>query len=416
MIEPALLAHDLDSNGRLLHSLALSIAQAEDLDTALAGVLHQLGEATGWATGEAWIPGAGGRIVRGSVWSALPQSLERFEEVTRSLTFEPGQGLVGLVWATANPVWVSNVQNSTLFLRADAARAAGLRTAAAIPVLAGTEVAAVLVFYHDEERPEDWRQIQLVSTVAAQLGLLVRRRQAEQALLRRTEELDRANEELNRFIWLASHDLNEPLRMMSIYAQLLAERLDGRLTPDEVGAVAFVTGGARRMHALLEDFRTYAEVGMRTARAEPVHLGQAVSRALAGLEPRIRELGAEIHCAPLPSVLAGQTEVVRVFEQLIANALTYQHPGTTPRVAVTARAEGDGAWQVMVHDNGIGIPPEHMDRVFEVFHRVHDRDAYPGTGIGLAICRKIVETYGGRIWLESGADGGSVVSFVLPGA
>jgi signal transduction histidine kinase len=402
---------------RLLQTLALSTAQAETLDEALASVLEGIGETTGWIVGESWLPSLSGRtLVRGPTWSQAEHPLGSFHEVSRLHAFSPGAGIVGQVWASGEPAWLDDISQEPLFMRADVAREVGLRTAAAIPVMAGAEVAAVLVFYHVEARVQDPALLALVSAVAAQLGMLIRRRQAEEALLRKSEELSRANEELERFIWLASHDLNEPLRMVALYTQLLGERLAGRLAPDEEEAVRFAVEGARRMHTLLEDFRVYAEAGNRAGRPEAVRVDQALARALDSLEPRFQETGAHIEIEAMPVVMAGMEPLTHVFEQLLANALTYRNPAGETRVRVTARRHGAYEWTIAVQDNGIGVPPEQWSRIFEPFHRGHDPAAYPGTGVGLAICRKIVEGYGGRIWVESEPGLGSTFCVRLPGA
>ncbi|HEX6068457.1 MAG TPA: ATP-binding protein [Longimicrobiaceae bacterium] len=416
-VRPAMDPIDSSRETRLLQTLALSTAQAETLDEALASVLEGIGETTGWITGESWLPSVSGRtFVRGPTWSQDEHSLDSFHQVSQVRAFASGAGIVGQVWASGQAAWFDDISHEPLFVRADAAREVGLRTAAAIPVLAGAEVAAVLVFYHMEARAQDPALLALVSAVAAQLGMLIRRRQAEEALLRKTEELSRANEELERFIWLASHDLNEPLRMVALYTQLLGDRLAGRLAPDEEEAVMFAVEGARRMHTLLEDFRAYAEAGNRAGRAEEVRVDQALARALDSLEPRLHESGTAIDIDPMPVVMAGVEPLTQVFEHLLANALTYRNRSSETRVHITARRHGAYEWIIAVQDNGIGIPPEQWSRIFEPFHRGHDRAAYPGTGVGLAICRKIVEGYGGRIWVESEEGLGSTFCVRLPAA
>jgi signal transduction histidine kinase len=415
-LRPVMEPIDSTPQTRLLQTLALSTAQAETVDEALASVLEGIGETTGWIIGESWLPSLSGHtLVRGPTWTQPDHPLGSFHEVSRLHAFSPGAGIVGRVWASAEPLWLDDITHEPLFVRADVAREAGLRTAAAIPVLAGTEVAAVLVFYHLEARAQDPALLSLVAAVAAQLGLLIRRRQAEEALVRKTEELSRANEELERFIWLASHDLNEPLRMVALYTQLLGDRLAGRLAPDEEEAVGFAVEGARRMHTLLEDFRAYAEAGNRTGRAEAMRVDQALARAMDSLEPRLRETEAAIEIDEMPVVMAGMEPLTHVFEHLLANALTYRNPSDRTRVRVSARRHGAYEWIIAVQDNGIGVAPEQWSRIFEPFHRGHDRAAYPGTGVGLAICRKIVEGYGGRIWVESEEGMGSTFCVRLTG-
>jgi signal transduction histidine kinase len=413
---PAAQPRHPDLEIRLLQALALDIGQAEDLDQALSSTLREIGRATGWATGESWLPDPRGRVlVRGPVWGETLRALAPFHAVSDGTEFAPGSGLPGRVWAEGVPRWVGNIARDPEFRRAGVAAAVGLRTAAAIPVLAGREVVAVLVFYHFEERPHDARLIELVSAVAAQLGMLVRRRRAEDALLRQAEELARANVELERFIWLATHELNEPVRMVALYTQWLAERCAGRLSEEEREAVEFARGGAERMHALLDAFRVYAEAGAPVEAPGAVALDEALDRALAAVQAPLRESRAEVARGPLPAVIGGAAELAFVFEQLLTNALTFRDPAVAPRVEISAEAR-DAGWTVSVRDNGIGVAAGKLAHVFDPFPRLHARGAYPGRGVGLASCRKIVEGFGGRIWMESEEGAGSTVHFSLPAA
>lgn len=262
------------------------------------------------------------------------------------------------------------------------------------------------------ERP--LRKVTLVSAVQAALRL--RRRQYEirdylvererrEALLRRT------NEELRQFSYIASHDLQEPLRTISNYMQLLALRAQGKLDPDMDQCIGFAVDGAQRMQVLINDLLAYTRVetqGAPLAKAD----GEAVlTQALRDLQQAIAQSGAEVTYDPLPTVTAVPGQLRQVFENLLSNALKFrgQEP---PRVHLSAQRQGR-AWLFSVRDNGIGLDPKHAERIFQIFQRLHTRREYPGTGIGLAICKKIVERHGGRIWVESEVGKGTTFFFTL---
>jgi PAS domain S-box-containing protein len=235
---------------------------------------------------------------------------------------------------------------------------------------------------------------------------------AQQELGRRAEELARSNAELQQFAYIASHDLQEPLRMVSSYVELLARRYGPDLDDDAREFIGFATDGARRMQSLIDDILRLSRLGTQSRPAGGVDLNDVVATALKNLEVSLDESGAEVVVDPLPRIAADAGQLVQVFQNLIGNAIKFRGE-TAPRVVVSASRQDDG-WVFVVRDNGIGIEPDYFDRIFHVFQRLHRRDAYPGTGIGLAICKKVVEGHGGRIWVESAPGCGSVFSFSIP--
>ena len=230
-------------------------------------------------------------------------------------------------------------------------------------------------------------------------------------LERQTEELRRSNRELEMFAYVISHDLQEPLRMIASYTQLLAERYRGRLDERADKYIGYAVGGAKRMQQLINDLLAYSRVTSKGQPLQPVALDEVLAGVLVDLDLLIRETGATIHREPLPTVAADRSQVRQVFQNLISNSLSYRRPDVAPEVAVSCRQVGD-VWEVAVRDNGVGIDPRHHERVFVIFQRLdRTRD---GTGVGLALCRRIVERHGGRIWVESAAGAGSTFRFTLP--
>jgi light-regulated signal transduction histidine kinase (bacteriophytochrome) len=239
------------------------------------------------------------------------------------------------------------------------------------------------------------------------------RRAAEGHLAQTVEELRRSNLELEQFAYIASHDLQEPLRMVASYTQLLSKRYAGRLDADADEFIGFAVDGASRMQRLIDDLLAYSRVG--TTGKELVHTSSeaALTQARRNLWGAILDSGATVTHGPLPNVLADETQLVQLFQNLIGNGIKYQAAGD-PTIHVTATPTGEDAWTFAVTDNGLGIDPQYFERIFGMFQRLHRRDEFAGTGIGLAISKKIVERHGGTISVESEPGHGSTFRFVLP--
>jgi PAS domain S-box-containing protein len=238
------------------------------------------------------------------------------------------------------------------------------------------------------------------------------RKKAEAALTEAHDELTRSNAELEQFAYVASHDLQEPLRMVASYTQLLARRYDDRLDKDAREFMVYIVDGASRMKQLIEDLLAYSRVGTKGIEFKRVSAEAALRRALFNLRSAIDETGAVVTHDPLPTLPADEVQLGQLLQNLIGNALKFRSPAA-PRIHIeTMESELD--WQFEVRDNGIGIEPQYYERIFMVFQRLHNKGEYPGTGIGLAICKKVVERHGGRIWVESRPGEGSSFFFTLP--
>jgi PAS domain S-box-containing protein len=241
------------------------------------------------------------------------------------------------------------------------------------------------------------------------------RKEAEANLLQKVEELNRSNEELGEFAYAASHDLQEPLRMVASYTQLLSRRYKGKLDSDADEFIAFAVDGASRMQRLIQDLLAYSRVGTKVKNLLDTSSEEALQQALVNLRGAIEENGALVTHDPLPTVRADEMQLIQLFQNLVGNAIKYQSPGV-PQVRISAAKNGEKKWLFSVQDNGLGIDSQYFEKIFGMFQRLHKRQEFAGTGIGLAICKKIVERHGGSISVESQPGRGSTFRFTLEGS
>ncbi|NJK45111.1 MAG: HAMP domain-containing protein [Pleurocapsa sp. SU_196_0] len=237
-------------------------------------------------------------------------------------------------------------------------------------------------------------------------------KQTAHILRARTDDLERSNHELEQFAYVASHDLQEPLRMVSSYTQLLSKRYKGKLDDKADMYIHYAVDGASRMQALIQDLLAYSRVGTKRDPLEPVDAGAVVRDVVKSLEVAISDHTVNLEVGALPTIMADRVQLNQVFQNLIGNALKFRREGVQHLVQVCAKADGD-FWQFTVRDNGIGINPDYFERIFVIFQRLHTRETFSGSGIGLAIVKKIVERHGGRIWVESEPDKGSSFHFTF---
>jgi light-regulated signal transduction histidine kinase (bacteriophytochrome) len=285
-----------------------------------------------------------------------------------------------------------------------------------------------LLALRNAEVKERVAQTEAILVLGTFLGLLItgaagwsvqrdstKRKAAEANLLLKVKELKRSNEELAAFASVASHDLQEPLRMVIRYTQLLSRKYRGKLDADADELIAFALDGANRMHRLIQDLLTYSRVGAREAKLLDINSDEALREAIINLRAAIEESGAQVTHDRLPRVLADKMQLIQLFQNLVGNAIKYQKPGT-PEIHVSAAMNGTKKWNFSVRDNGLGIEPQNFEKIFGMFQRLHSRREFTGTGIGLALCKKIVERHGGSISVVSQPGQGSTFRFVLAGA
>jgi PAS domain S-box-containing protein len=227
------------------------------------------------------------------------------------------------------------------------------------------------------------------------------------------DSLTESNSALEQFAYVASHDLQEPLRTMGVYAQLLGQKYSGRLDAEADQFLGFILSASTRMSALVQDLLAYARLTTEEERPSSIALDEDLEAALTHLEQAIQESGASVTHDPMPTLAVDRGQMVRLFQNLVSNAVKYRKPGEPPKVHISAEQTGT-EWVISIRDNGIGFDPQYAAAIFAPFKRLHTQEEYPGTGVGLAICRRIVQAQGGRIWAESQPGKGTTFFFTLP--
>ncbi|WP_268243884.1 sensor histidine kinase, partial [Deinococcus sedimenti] len=288
-----------------------------------------------------------------------------------------------------------------------------VQASASFPVQSAGRVRGVLVIGRYEATP--WTRVnrRLLDTVLSSLQLALERAEHAQTLQRRTQDLERSNAELEQFAYVASHDLQEPLRTITSFAELLVRRFNTDQDPRVQQYVEHISSGTTRMQQLIQDLLSFARVTSQREAPRPTDPGAVLTQLRADLAAPLRDSGGILSAGPLPPVMTSATQLRRLLQNLIGNALKFQRPGTPPHVHVSAHYEGEFV-RFDVQDNGIGIAPEYQDRIFTIFQRLHGRDEYPGTGIGLSVARRIVEGHGGRMGVHSTPGQGTTFWFTLP--
>ncbi|HEY7472141.1 MAG TPA: PAS domain S-box protein [Gemmatimonadota bacterium] len=525
---------------RLLHSVAIAANEADSAREAMQTALRLVCEHADWPIGHAFVPARNALGEKGplDIWHVEdPTRQARLRETMKATGVKDG-GAVGQVLKNGNAVWVRDVVLDPDSAHSRLARGLGLRAAFAFPVRSGNRTIAALEFFAERPEEPDAAIVDLLDGVGVQLGEVLRRKQAEQALraseerfralaesandafvtidgqgivvhcnpslqrifgyscdeicgrplsrlladpmpdghdscfqryldsgehlvgrtievtgrrkngellplemslaaweteegsfvtgilrdisarkkaeeslAEKMEELARSNAELALFTYMASHDLREPLRTVGSNLQLLGQRYVDGTDVDTGRQYDFAMRGVRRMQSLIDDLLIYSRVGTEGKAFESLDSNEAVREAIVALSVAIEESRAMVEVGALPRVRADRSQLVQLFQNLLSNAVKF-HGDAPPRIQIGAERNGE-FWIFTVRDNGIGIDPQYADHVFALFQRLHSPEEYPGTGIGLAVCRKIVERHGGRIWMDPESEGGSSFRFTL---
>lgn len=396
----------------LLQVVAVAANEATSVEAAFQFALDRICRHTGWPIGHVYFCEPK-ELAANKLWHFdKPEESELFREITSKSPHIVGVGLQSHAPAIGKPVRTPGMIQDGRLSQKPLPTERGFKRAFGFPVIAKGRLVAVMEFLSTGTEQPDPELLAVMSHVGAQLGQLMERKRAEQELGERAEELSRSNHELETFAYVASHDLQEPLRMIASYTQLLARRYQGKLDADADEFIGFAVDGANRMQQLIQDLLAYSRVTTQGKTLELVESQKACDDALANLRRSIEDCDAVVKVENLPPVFGDATQLSQLFQNLIGNALKYRN-GSKPEVHVAARPEPN-EWVFSVRDSGIGIEPQYFERIFQMFQRLHSRKQYSGTGIGLAVCKKIVERHGGRIWVESKPGAGSTFLFTIP--
>ncbi|MQF65078.1 PAS domain S-box protein [SAR202 cluster bacterium AC-409-J13_OGT_754m] len=350
--------------------------------------------------------------------------------VTESKAFAPApllpynEGLAGQAFLTGKPVVTNNYPSHPLAM--PQVIDTGLQSVAVLPIKVGNEIRGVLHLNSWKHNTYTKETMKHISGVADAIGALLENARlteaehersyellnANQILEAQAADLARSNADLEQFAYVASHDLQEPLRVVSNYVQLLANKYQNQLDTDAHEFIQYALGASKQMYDLINDLLSYSQIGHADNPLEIINVESAILQAISNLEIAIENSGASITYGKIPKVSANYVQITQVIQNLLSNALKFQG-ADPPRIHIEVTSL-ENRWRFSFSDNGIGIEPRFHERIFMIFQRLHSRSQYAGTGVGLPICKKIIERHGGSIWVESIPDSGSVFHFTLP--
>ena len=421
------LAESQERKSRFLAEAGQALSSSLDYEATLAAVVElAVPTFADWACVD--LLDESGEVRRVAVKHSEPEKIALAYEFQRR--FPPSEmDADRIALRTGKSILVEKISDAMLAQgarsveRLEFVRKLGLHSVIIVPLVANGRTFGVL-FFVTAESSRCYTQADLemaeelarrAATAVENARLFTESRKGAEALRRSNEELQRANEDLNQFAYSASHDLQEPLRMVAVFSQLLARKYSPKLDPEGQAYVGFALQGARRMEMLLKDLLAYTQVVNDAAEElTPVDANAVLEKSLSNLGTSICEAGAVVTCGELPALKIQEIHLLQLFQNLIGNAIKYRGE-TAAKVEISCERE-EKQWKICVRDNGIGIAPAYASHIFGIFKRLHNSTRYPGTGIGLAICQKIVERYGGQIWVESEEGKGSTFCFTVPGA
>lgn len=404
---------------RLIQVVAVAANCASSSEDALQACLDGVCAHTGWPIGHVYFPTSDSPhdLVSAPLWHLDdPQRFAAFQQATTALRVAAGTGLPGRVFVQGKPEWVADMGQEPTFARLQEARRVGLKTAIAFPVLVGMEVVAVMEFFSTRSLKVDEPLLAVMAHLGTQLGRSIERQRATDTQARQMRELTQAqealqqsNRELQEFASVASHDLQEPLRKIQAFGDRLRAKCAAALDEPGRDYLDRMQSAASRMRSLIDDLLVFARVTSKAQPFLPVNLAQVAQEVVADLEERIHQTGGRVEVGDLPTIEADPMQMRQLLQNLISNGLKFHRQQEPPLIRVHAQgvpeiaSGGNGTavaapcCQLIVEDNGIGFDEKYLDRLFHLFQRLHGRGEYEGTGMGLAICRRIAERHGGTI-------------------
>jgi PAS domain S-box-containing protein len=400
------------------YAVTRAMAEAASLEEAAPRILQGLCESLDWDLGVFWKLDRPAQVLRCvEIWNKPGMEKPQFESMTRRFEFRPGIGLPGRIWKSRQPVWIKDVVTDSNFPRFASAGEEGIHAAFGFLIEIAGEITGAVEFFSHEMRSPDPQLLKMVESLSVQIAQFVERKQAQETLVQKSVELARLNAEreyLELFAYVASHDLQEPLQKVIAFGSLLKSTAQG-LDEKSRSCVERMEQASLRMSRMIEDLLRFTKVTTGSDLFEAVELKDVLEEVLSDLDFKISKAGAEITVQNLPVLHADRRQMYQLFLNLITNALKFQAPGVSPRIVVTSRPSArEGFSEIGVKDNGIGFDEKNLERIFRPFERIHPREKYDGSGIGLAICKKIVARHGGAVTAKSREGKGTTFWVTLP--
>jgi PAS domain S-box-containing protein len=412
----------------LVQAVAVAANQATSPETAIKTCLDKICAYAGWPVGHVYQRAEtnADELVSMRIWHIdEPEVFETFREISELTRFRRGVGLPGRVLESGGPIWIENVHEDPQFVRIRLVHGITIHSAFAFPVIVGNEVEAVLEFFSKRSETPNQAFRDMTGPIGNQLGQVIQRKRAEEKLRSLALRLERSNRELKDFAFIASHDLQEPLRKIQAFGGRLTSCCRDKLGDQGRDYLERILKAAGRMQLLISDLLAFSRVESAAQPFAPCDLGSIVKEVINDLEASIEEAGARIKITGLPLLEADETQMRQLFQNLLSNALKFRREGISPEILVQGdlvepataketRQTDEKLYRIVVQDNGIGFDEKYSDRIFSLFERLHGRDRYEGTGMGLATCRKIVERHRGSISGSSVPGVGSTFTVILP--
>lgn len=400
----------------LLQAVTIAINLAPTVEDAVATLLKEVCTHTKWSIGCGNIVDteSKGECQVSKVWY-FPEGFKiRADDSVLREKLVSGVGIAGKSWESGAPVWLDDISNDDSALCVWLSKHQGIKSGLAVPVYEGYRLFAIVEFFAAAGEKPDAPFLEVMANIGKQLTAIVERKRLEQLLSIEMQNLSRSNAELQEFAKIAAHDLQEPLKSVQGFVDLLKRRYSDQLGDDGKRFIVFIDDAVVRMEQLIRGVLDHSKIRSQEKRFERTNLNAVVQQVKENLSVSIEQSGARINSDELPEIVADKLQMVQLFQNLLANALKFRNPDTIPEINISWRRGTEGDYQFSVKDNGIGMDSRYLNKIFGMFSRLNAKTEYPGTGIGLAICKKIVEHHGGVIWAESQLGKGSELCFSLP--
>ncbi len=409
----------------LMQQIATAANEAPTTAKAFQTVLDIICDYTGWTVGHVYMTSdlVGGELYSTDLWYVSKAKYNILRKVTEEMVFHVGKGLPGRVLETGKPQWILDIANDPGFLRTAAAVSAGLKSAFGFPVRIGEKTVAVFEFLTEEQTEPNQRYVEIMNFTNFQLGRVIERSRAENELRQYAVKLQLTNRELQEIANIAAHDLQEPLRKIQAFGDIIKIKVADTLSDEGRDYIDRMQNAARRMQHLINDMLAFSRVTLKAQPFVPIDLTVIAREVVADMDIRIQQAHGRITIGDLPTVEADPLQIRQMLHHILSNSLKFSRHSAAPEIRVSASIEDATQLpahamrqlcRIVIEDNGIGFDEKYADRIFGIFQRVHPNEQYEGTGMGLAICRKIAERHNGSIVAESTPDMGARFMITLP--